>query len=166
MAGAHEIATRELEEIGVKVLTGVSYSDDAPIAQEYDAKVDCRGFKFTGPNKFMTEDSIRGCVEPTTGQIMVDAHLNVTSKHPLVPQKDAEVKTNKRIFSFGDVCLTPMNEEKSIVSMYQYAAVLAGNIEVAVGGDGALQNVPERLHMLQVIPLGKTKGIMQINGMT
>lgn len=65
--GAHEIAKQQFEDAGVKVLTGVTYSDDAPIAQQYDYKLDCRGFKYTGPNKFMTETGLRNCVEPTTG---------------------------------------------------------------------------------------------------
>ena len=139
LPGAHEIAVQQLTDAGVKILTGVTYADDAPIAREYDFKLDCRGFKYTGPRMFLSEGSLKACVEPTTGQIMVNEHLNITSKHPIVPQEAASTEVIKpKIFSFGDVCLTSMNEDKSIVSMYQYSAILANNIEVAVGGEGQL----------------------------
>ena len=37
-------------------------------------------------------------------------------------------KTFHDIFAFGDVCLTPRNEAKSIVSMYQYSNQVCNNI--------------------------------------
>ena len=82
--------------------------------------VDCRGFKYLGPKDFM-QGPMAECVEPKTGQIMVDIKGRVTNKHPIAANhKPASVNLHKNIFSFGDVCLTPANELKSIVSMYQY----------------------------------------------
>jgi len=49
---------------------------------------------------------------------MVDEHLNATSKHPFFADKDTIGIVRNKIFSFGDVCLTSMNEDKSIPSMY------------------------------------------------
>ena len=42
----------------------------------------------------------------------------VTNNHPLLDDVKKYEKTYENIYSFGDVCLTPSNELKSIVSMY------------------------------------------------
>lgn len=50
---------------------------------------------------------------------MVNKFGQLTNIHPFVEKaKPADPKTFTNILSFGDVCLTPMNEPKSIVSMY------------------------------------------------
>ena len=51
---------------------------------------------------------------------MVDKMGRVTNVHPIVEVKrDSKDKVVlKNVFSCGDVCLTPSNEVKSIVSMY------------------------------------------------
>ena len=51
-------------------------------------------------------------VSPKSGQIIVNKYCQVVDN----------------IFSFGDVCLTPVNEPKSIVSMYQYCSQVCHNI--------------------------------------
>ena len=51
----------------------------------------------------------------------------VTDNHPLANNKTA-VKVYQNIFSFGDICITPANEPKQIVSMHQYGHVIANNI--------------------------------------
>lgn len=89
----------------------------------------------------------------------------MTSKHPFFADDSTEGIVKKKIFSFGDVCLTSMNEDKSIPSMYQYVNILANNIEVAVGGQGSLMTLPERLNILTAIPVGTKAGITQINNM-
>jgi len=76
------------------------------------------GFSFAGPKRFLTGDLAK-CLEPLTGQIQVNMFGQVTEAHPFLGQEDKKVHNN--IFSFGDTCLTPANENKSAVSMYQYA---------------------------------------------
>ena len=44
----------------------------------------------------------------------------------IVVNQFCQVESN--IFSFGDVCLTPSGEAKTIVSMYQYKDIVAHNI--------------------------------------
>ena len=63
---AHDTIMPMLKELGVEVLTGVTYSDDAPIAKEFDYKLDCRGYKFEGPRKFM-QNELKDCVDKKTG---------------------------------------------------------------------------------------------------
>lgn len=63
---AHDTIMPMMEQIGVEVLTGVNYSDDAPIANEFDYKLDCRGYKFEGPRKFL-QDDLKDCVDRKTG---------------------------------------------------------------------------------------------------
>ena len=53
----------------------------------------------------------------------------MTQQHPFFPyDKKASPKTYSNIFSFGDVCLTPSNELKSVVSIMQYQDVVAKNV--------------------------------------
>ena len=52
------------------------------------------------------------------------------------------------IFSFGDVCLTPSNEIKSVVSMYQYGTIIASNMySVAMKKEPTLE-IPKEFHVL------------------
>ena len=43
----------------------------------------------------------------------------------------------------GDTCLTPANEIKSVVSMYQYVHVVAANILAVAKGTEALVDMPK-----------------------
>jgi len=54
----------------------------------------------------------------------------VTNVHPIAAVvKDGNTATTlKNVFCIGDVCLTPSNEIKSVVSMYQYTPVVAHNM--------------------------------------
>lgn len=61
------------------------------------------------------------CVDKKTGQIWVDLKGRVCNKHPIASNHKPENLTlHKNIFSIGDVCLTPRNEVKCIVSIIQY----------------------------------------------
>jgi hypothetical protein len=60
---------------------------------------------------------------------MVDKHGRVTNVHPVAQVKNQPAaNVLKNVFSVGDVCLTPSNEVKSIVSLYQYQGQVAQNI--------------------------------------
>ena len=160
---AHDILTAELKKLGIEVFTSKGYSDDDKMGFEYI--VDCRGFKYLGPKDFM-QGPMAECVEPKTGQIMVDIKGRVTNKHPIAANhKPASVNLHKNIFSFGDVCLTPANELKSIVSMYQYGFQIANNVAQTLSEGAAFMDIPMELHKINAIPLGKKSGFMAFNKM-
>ena len=43
----------------------------------YDYYIDCTGYKFPGPKKFMKKE-LSKCVDPRTGQIQVNEYCQVT----------------------------------------------------------------------------------------
>lgn len=43
-------------------------------------------------------------------------------------QNGTNGKTYTNIYAFGDVCITPANEQKTIVSIHQYKKIVANNI--------------------------------------
>ena len=50
---------------------------------------------------------------------------------------DAFCQVTDGIFAFGDVCMTPAQEEKSIVAMYQYVHAITHNVlQSALGKKG------------------------------
>lgn len=69
-------------------------------------------------------------LDKKTNQIMVDKEGRVTNVHPIadILKNDQTPLTLKNVFCIGDVCLTPSNETKSVVSMYQYTPVVAHNM--------------------------------------
>jgi hypothetical protein len=106
------------------------------------------------------------CVEPKTGQIMVDIKGRVTNKHPIASNhRPASENLHKNIFSFGDVCLTPANELKSIVSMYQYGFQVANNVAQTISEGAAFMDIPMEMHKINAIPLGRKSGFMAFNKM-
>lgn len=111
------------------------------------------------------------CVDPLRGQIQVNEFCQVTQNHPLIELEDnmssnSFGKTFHDIFAFGDVCLTPRNEEKSIVSMYQYYNQACNNIIQqlkSIHNADHYQPIPENFVSLQAIPLGTKMGLFAIN---
>ena len=100
------------------------------------------GFRYTAPGYFMQDDNAT-CLDKKTGQILVNSKLQVTNTHPLVDgHKPENPILLKNVFSFGDTCLTPANEIKSVVSMYQYVHVLGTNILAVAKGSEALIDMP------------------------
>lgn len=69
----------------------------------------------------------------------------------------------KNVFSVGDVCLTPSNEIKSIVSMYQYVPAIAQNLLNCVLGHNPTCEIPKEFHLIQLIPVGTKNGFMIFN---
>ena len=160
---AHDILMAELKKLNIEVFTGKGFSEDDKMGFEYI--VDCRGFKYLGPKDFM-QGPMAECVEPKTGQIMVDSKGRVTNKHPIASNhKPATLTVHKNIFSFGDVCLTPSNEIKSIVSMYQYGYQMANNVSQTLSEGAAFMDIPMEMHKINAIPLGKNAGFMAFNKM-
>ena len=58
-----------------------------------------------------------------------------------------------------------MNEQKSIISMRQYASQVANNIFMRAIGWKDMQEMPSKMHVMQQIPLGSKTGIFVFNGM-
>ena len=67
----------------------------------------------------------------------------------------------------GDVCLTPANEAKAITSIIQYVDRVAVNVQQVLGGGSELIGLPAGpdFHNLFFIPLGKSRGLVCMNGM-
>ena len=63
------------------------------------------------------------------------------------------------------MCLTPRNEMKSIVSMYQYGDCIANNIVQTLSESAKFQEIPEHFHKLNAIPLGSKGGVICFNKM-
>ena len=106
------------------------------------------------------------CIDKMTGQILVNKLGQVTNAHPLIEKNQPDDPTVfQNIFSFGDVCLTPMNEQKSINSMRQYVTQVSNNIFMRAIGWRDYQDLPAKMHMMQHIPIGRNTGIFIFNGM-
>ena len=131
--GAHPIAETILKkQMKIQLHYNTTYeegNEDKKIKTDggdaFEVVIDCRGFKYLGPGVYLKDD-LAQCIDKKTGQILVNRWGQMTSKHPLTdvgqPQ-DPAVYNN--IFSFGDVCLTHLNEMKSIVSLAQLSFAVA-----------------------------------------
>lgn len=79
---------------------------------------------------------------------------------------DAFPKIYENIFAFGDVCITPANEPKTIVSLYQYKKEVATNIVNQLKGvknASKFRQIPEIFTEISNIPLGSKMGLLVIN---
>lgn len=130
--GAHKIAEGHLKDMDIHIHYNTTHYDGAKVkyndTDEYAYYVDCTGLKFNGPTEFFkTQPDV---LDKKTNQILVDTRGRVTNVHPIATVlRDASSNlTLKNVFCIGDVCLTPSNEIKSVVSMYQYTPVVAHNM--------------------------------------
>jgi hypothetical protein len=97
---------------------------------------------------------------------MVDIKGRVTNKHPIASNhRPSSLTVHKNIFSFGDVCLTPANEIKTIVSMFQYGFQVANNVAETLKESTNFMDIPMEFHRINGIPLGKKAGFMAFNAM-
>lgn len=74
--GAHDMVKSYLEsDLNVNVHTGVKPASFEETMKNlgYDHYVNCTGFRFIGPRKFMTEE-LADCLDPRSGQIQVNEH--------------------------------------------------------------------------------------------
>ncbi len=74
-------------------------------------------------------------------------------------------KVYENIFSIGDVCLTSVNEEKSIYPLKVCLEVCAKNIIKVASGVNRLDRIPTVFAGLYVISLGPAEGILVFNDM-
>ena len=64
--GAHDIAHRILNQIGVQLYLETNYESGCPISLQYDYILDCRGFKYSGPQQYMQAE-MEQCLDRMTG---------------------------------------------------------------------------------------------------
>ena len=81
--GAHDVVVKCFKELGIKIHFGTSFEGETTAkALDYSCIVDCRGYKFKGPRKFMTGD-LANCLDKQNGQIQVNYFGQVCEKYPL-----------------------------------------------------------------------------------
>jgi len=74
--GAHVLAVQILNKMKINIHFETPYSDGTdvkiPASEEvYKCIIDCRGFKYLGPSKYMTGD-LAQCLDKKSGQILVN----------------------------------------------------------------------------------------------
>mmetsp|Transcript_44388 Transcript_44388/g.43056 ORF Transcript_44388/g.43056 Transcript_44388/m.43056 type:complete len:81 (-) Transcript_44388:365-607(-) len=76
----------------------------------------------------MNNDLFGDCVS-SRGQIYVNRSMQITNENPVELQANLkETKIYRNIFSLGDVCLTNLNEEKTIYPLKEMAKTVIKNI--------------------------------------
>lgn len=96
---------------------------------------------------------------------MVNQYCQMTNKHPLTDKGQPAEVVYENIFSVGDICITKMNEVKSIVSMMQYLHVPVQNIYSKATEQPVSIPLPDAVNLLMMIPIGKVRGIFKFNKM-
>ena len=135
------------------------------MAANWDVVIPCSGFEYPGPKIFF-QGALAECIDKKTGQIFVNNKMQVTNKHPLTDKGQPGSPTvHENIFCMGDVCFTPMNEVKSIVSMLQYLHVPVQNVYAKALGQPLPMQLPGAVNLLQMIPMGKNQGLFKFNKM-
>jgi len=67
--GAHQTVVGHFKKLGIEIHYDTPYEGEVTAASlGYDYQLDCRGYKFTSPSKFMVGD-LRQCLNPDNGQI-------------------------------------------------------------------------------------------------
>jgi hypothetical protein len=84
---------------------------------------------------------------------------NPVSGSPLVPG------LRENIFAFGDVCLTSLNEPKTVASIKLLSEFIVANLKSLALGRGLVKQLPSSITSLTMISLGPDQGILSINGM-
>lgn len=127
--GGHKLCDDYMKKIGVKIHYETPFTDETQATLGYDTTINCMGFSFEGPKRFMTGD-LANCLT-ARGQIQVNQFGQVCEKNPLLIDQTPGADNGKiysDVFCIGDVCFTPTAENKSIVSMYQYVPQVASNV--------------------------------------
>ena len=108
---AHEKLKNHLENLKINLHLETNFEGKSTLdALGYKMSIDCRGYRFTTPARYLSGD-LAQCLHAETGQILINSYGQLTTN--LEP-----AKTWSNIFAFGDVCHFRENEVKSIVSMY------------------------------------------------
>jgi NADH dehydrogenase FAD-containing subunit len=168
--GAHKVAEKILRGMDIQIHYNEAYSAGTSVMynkdnnEEYGYYLDCSGLKFKGPTEFF-KNSL-DFLDKKSNQILVDKKGRVTNVHPIATQGGNQTAVVlKNVFSCGDVCLTPANEVKSIVSMYQYLPAIAINMLNCACDQQPVAEIPSEFHLLQMIPIGTKNGLMIFNNM-
>jgi pyruvate/2-oxoglutarate dehydrogenase complex dihydrolipoamide dehydrogenase (E3) component len=66
ITGAHSIILDYITKVGVTYHNDTSFKEGEGVANEYEAHVDCRGFRFDGPKKYM-HNEMAECIDGKTG---------------------------------------------------------------------------------------------------
>jgi len=153
--GGHQEVLPYLKKLGVEVMFNTPYTDGDK--QGFESVLDCRGYKYTGPRKFMAEE-LRDCISQS-GELQVNRYCQLAN--------DPEGEwSSLNIFSFGDIArLTPhVNYDgKSIVQMYQYVRAVATNIRSSLFKKEKPQKITKEFMLMQIVPIGAEMGLFQMN---
>ena len=167
--GAHALIEPVLKKLGVECHYGQTWAQEGDeiktaAGDVYEVIVDCRGYKFTAPAKFMT-GPLSECVDKAKGQIQVDINGRVTNVHPIATVKTATPKTYANVFGFGDVSISPVNEPKNITTMYQMIEIFVKNIYEQAVGEPGVTPYKAIISSMSLTPLGTKNGLMAFNQM-
>ena len=169
-AGAHKLLEPVLNKIGVEIHYGQTYAQEgdeikSASGENYEVIIDCRGYKFTSPAKFMT-GPLAECVDKAKGQIQIDINGRVTNVHPIATVKPSTPKTYPNIFGFGDVSISPVNEPKTIQTQYQMIGPFVKNIYEQAVGEAGIHPFKDIISSLGFTPLGTKNGLIVFNQLT
>lgn len=64
--GGHDKIMAQLKKLGVEVMLETTYTPGNTFAEQFEFVLDCRGFKYAGPAKFLT-DKYSECVDKKSG---------------------------------------------------------------------------------------------------
>lgn len=64
--GAHDMVVGILKNTDIQVHFGTSFGSGTAADLGYDYSLNCLGYNFQGPKRFLTEDLAK-CLEPKTG---------------------------------------------------------------------------------------------------
>lgn len=95
---------------------------DEKNAPEGALVVKCTGYKY---NTGFMQDNFSDCLAPS-GQIYVNDLFQISKENPRINPIAEGVSSN--IFAFGDVCLTSLNDPKSVFSMIFLLETLIKNV--------------------------------------
>ena len=117
-----ESATDFLLKQGVKIHTKTAYAESTAKELDYEYVIQCMGYVYR--TEYMKKN-FASCLAPN-GQIYVNDLYQISSHNPLENSTAAGIKEN--IYSFGDACLTSLNESKTIPSIKMLSGYITGNI--------------------------------------
>lgn len=154
-----ECATDFLTKHGVQIHSKTSYSESTTKELDYDFAIQCLGYTYK--TDYMKKN-FAACLAPN-GQIYVNDLFQISSHNPMENSISEGIKDN--IFAFGDVCITSLNEEKTVPAIKMLSDCITLNILQASRGQASSNQIPDRIPSLCLVSLGPDWGILQINGM-
>jgi len=103
-----ESATDFFKKQGVQIHSKTSYSESTIKELDYDFAIQFLGYTYK--TDYMRKN-FASCLAPN-GQIYVNDLFQISSHNPAENSTSEGIKDN--IFAFGDVCITSLNEEKTV----------------------------------------------------